>query len=94
MNIATASITDVFAYLLEAQGHNGLNPDKAGKFGNAVFPHAHCNTGEGGYRGNCPECIAVRKYRLDNGETNADQELRWNARHAHSGQLIKIGDSA
>lgn len=91
LSIATASIADVFAHLLEAQGHSGLYPDKQSGFGNAVFPHALCGTKEGGYRGTCPECIAVRKYRLDAGETNADQELRWNTLHARPGRVIKIG---
>lgn len=90
--IATASIADVFAHLLEARGHNGLYPDKASKFGNAVFPHALCGVDDL-YRGTCPECIAVRKYRLDAGETNEDQELRWNTLHARSGRVIKIGDN-
>lgn len=93
VNIATASIADVFAYLLEAQGHSGLNPDKPGKYGNALFPHVQCGSKDGGYRGRCPECLAVRKYRLDSGETNADQEQRWNALHARAGLEIKIGAS-
>lgn len=94
INIATASIADVFAHLLEVKGHNGLNPNKQGKYSNAVFPHALCTGGTNVHRSRCPECIAVRKYRLDSGETNENQEQRWNVINEPSGRKIKIGDQA
>jgi len=98
IDIASASIADVFAHLLEVQGHSGIYPDKPGKYGNASFPHAHCNTSRGResgrYRGRCAECIALRKYRLDAGETEEDQEWRWNVQNARPGLEIKIGDKA
>lgn len=98
IDITTATFADVFAHLLEAQGHAGLDPNKrSDEWGNALFPHVQCQVSwphrTSRYRGNCPECIALRKYRLDQGETEEDQEQRWNLRNVGTGLQIKIGES-
>ena len=70
IDIANASIAEVLAHLLEVQGHSGIDPHKLNN-GHAIFPHVSCRVWKsGGYnRSTCPACIALRKYRLDLGES-------------------------
>lgn len=47
IDIANASIADVFAHLLEVQGHSGMNLDKTSKYGYALFPNLRLRRVEG-----------------------------------------------
>lgn len=76
LDIATASIADVFAYLLEVQDHAALDPNATNESGYGYMPNYSCRTWKGGgfFRGSCPACIALRKYRLDQGMTEEEIE--------------------
>ena len=74
-----ATIADVFAHLLEMEGHSGIDADKKNNYGYSVTPHYACAVWRGGghYRGACPSCLALRKYRLDQGETESSMLRRY-----------------
>lgn len=59
------TMADMFAYLLEVEGHRDIDPDLTSEYGYAVFPNAACGVSRGGgySRGSCPSCVALRLYR-------------------------------
>ncbi len=60
------TMADMFAYLLEVEGHLDIDPTKVNKYGYAVFPNASCGVYRGGgfSRASCPSCVALRLHRF------------------------------
>lgn len=56
------TIADMFAYLLEVEGHRAIDPDATDAYGYAAAPNPFCGV-EGMGRGACPSCMALRLYR-------------------------------
>jgi hypothetical protein len=59
------TMADMFAYLLEVEGHRDVDPDATGEYGYAIAPNFACGVYKGGgnWRGACPSCVALRLYR-------------------------------
>lgn len=90
MDISTATISDVFAFLLEAEGHSGMDPDKRSQYGGSLFPWVSCSVMKGRYRGSCPACIALRKYCLDLGDTDENMLRRFlRDHHSYSDEAVE-----
>lgn len=58
-----STTADMFAYLLEVEGHRDVDPDASDDYGCAIAPNYTCIAGGGHYRGACPSCVALRLYR-------------------------------
>lgn len=79
IDIASADIADVFAHLLEVEGHAALNPDATTEYGYGFYPNWGCGVfRKGGFhRSLCPSCVALRKFYLDKGLTEEEIAARW-----------------
>ena len=65
------TMTDMFVYLLEIEGHRAINPDATNEYGYNAGPNPFCGVGQK-YRGACPSCVALRLYRYGQaGEADA-----------------------
>ena len=83
IDIKSSTIPDVFAYLLEIEGHAALDPDAKSDAGYGFMPNWGCSAFRGGgfSRSICPACLALRKYRLDRGETEEEIDANWRELH-------------
>ncbi len=64
------TMTDMFAYLLEVEGHRAIDPYATNEYGYAAGPNPFCGAGSIG-RERCPSCAALRLYRHGHvGETD------------------------
>lgn len=57
-----ATMTELFVYLVEVEGHRAIDPDATNSYGYGAGPNTFCGTNRM-YRGACPSCVALRLYR-------------------------------
>lgn len=66
------TMADMFAYLLEVEGHRDLDPNKVDEYGYAIAPYHWCGVFSGD-RASCPSCVALRLHRLGIAEEQSDE---------------------
>lgn len=60
------TMADMFAYLLEVEGHRAINPDATNEYGYAAGPNPFCGVSKKD-RAMCPSCVVLRLYRYGQG---------------------------